>query len=78
MDGGDTVMDANAMLSAGRTDWAIELYKRALEDRPENYQAEIGLAKAYEKKGMQKEAADAKAKAARMQTEEATPQEVPR
>jgi len=50
----------------GETDQAIEAYNKALQVRPDDYRAQLGLAKAYEAKGMRKEAKEAAAKAAAM------------
>ncbi len=52
--------------SEGHPDWAIGFYNRALREKPDNYRAQVGLAKAYRAKGMQKEADEAAAKAATM------------
>ena len=62
------VKSGDSMLEYGEPDLAIRLYNRALEDWPDSYKAQIGLSKAYQKKGMQREAAQAAAKAVEIQS----------
>lgn len=64
--GDDQVVMADALRDK-KPDFAIGLYKLALEDWPENYKALRGLSQAYQKQGMQKEAAEAAAKAEHIQ-----------
>jgi membrane associated rhomboid family serine protease len=66
MSGDARVVMADALRDK-KPDFAIGLYKQALEDWPENYQALRGLSQAYQKQGMQKEAAETAAKAEQVQ-----------
>lgn len=68
-EGEESVVRAgDALLEYGQPDIAIRAYKRALEDWPQSYKAQVGLAKAYQKKGMQQEAEAAAAKALEIQS----------
>jgi membrane associated rhomboid family serine protease len=63
----DDAGSGDRFLSEGRADLAIGFYRSALHNNPKDYRAESGLSKAYRAKGMQREAAEAAAKAAAMQ-----------
>jgi tetratricopeptide (TPR) repeat protein len=47
------VSTGDALLDAGKPDFAIAFYKKALAFNPNNDKAQLGLAKAYQKKAMQ-------------------------
>ncbi|HEX7287424.1 MAG TPA: rhomboid family intramembrane serine protease [Candidatus Angelobacter sp.] len=62
----DLAGSGDRALSEGKLDFAIAFYRQALSQEPDNMRAEAGLAKAYEAKGMRKEAEYASAKAAQV------------
>ena len=63
----DEIGSGDRFLLEGRPDLAIGFYNHALRENPNSYRAQVGLAKAYRVKGLQKEADAAAARAAAMQ-----------
>jgi membrane associated rhomboid family serine protease len=63
----DMAGSGDRAFSEGKLAFAQSLYNLALHQNPNDYRAEIGLAKTYSARGMNKEAEEANAKAAQMQ-----------